>query len=127
MHRYVAGRPARAAGLRRYVRAVETLEDGAPLALPRALLAWPALLRLAEPYPAAAPGRPLPRRLDIAVALVEATPEGDALFTARRAEGFFRASLAAGVHVLLDAAALLLRPLARLAGLTPETPDARRA
>jgi nucleoside-diphosphate-sugar epimerase len=72
--RYVLrARPSRTL-LRRYARAVRATDAGGPLALPFFVHVWPALIRLTEPLPGNAP---LARRLSLATALVEASPQGE--------------------------------------------------
>lgn len=80
--RYIFGRRPPMSLVRRYVRAVRGRHGGDPLDLPELVVRVPPLLRLLEPV-----GEPVnPRlsalsaRLQTAVALAEASPEGAVLF-----------------------------------------------
>jgi len=88
--------------LRRYARAVIRRREG-PVALPGSLRAVPAFLRVREPLSGTTS---LGRRLRLASALVESSPEGEAQLRAGSRQGRL-ASI--GAQVSLDAAMLLLR------------------
>ncbi len=78
--RYVLGQRPPSGALRRYARALSGEPDARPLDLPALARTCPPLLRLVEPV-----GRgssPLRRRLDLATAIVEMTPEGAERFHA---------------------------------------------
>jgi nucleoside-diphosphate-sugar epimerase len=60
--------------LRRYARAAAAKDKGGPLAMSLCFRRWPLLLRLTEPLPG---NTPLARRLALATALAEASPEGE--------------------------------------------------
>jgi nucleoside-diphosphate-sugar epimerase len=72
--RYVLRRRPSAALLRRYLRALPVIGEAGALPLGPLVRAWPALLRLMEPLDAATP---LGCRLAMALALSEASPEGE--------------------------------------------------
>ncbi len=71
---YVLRRPPSTALLRHYVRALSVIGEVGPLPLPRFARAWPTLLRLLEPL---GPATPIGGRLALALALAEASPEGE--------------------------------------------------
>jgi len=81
---YVLGAPPPSGAVRRYVRAVHTEADPAPLDLAGAIQAWPRLMRLAEPL-FAPPADRWRRRLTLATRIVEMTPEAAPVFHAYRA------------------------------------------
>ncbi len=110
--RYVLGAEAPPGVLRRYARAVAAEPDPEPLDLPGVLVTFPRLLRLCEPAGAAGARSALRRRIDLATAIAEMTPQGALRFHAyersRRAAAIARlAWLAAG-----EAAALVVRLMA---------------
>lgn len=72
--RYVLRCRPTAALMRRYVRALSAIGDGGALALNPLARAWPALFRLLEPLDRATV---LGRRLALATAMAEASPEGE--------------------------------------------------
>ena len=71
---YILRRPPGTTLLRRYVRALSAIGEAGPLPLPRFAHTWPTLLRLHEPL---GPATPVGRRLAVALALAEASPEGE--------------------------------------------------
>jgi nucleoside-diphosphate-sugar epimerase len=75
---YVLRRPPGKALLRRYLRALPVIGEAGALPLNPLVSAWPALLRLLEPLD---PATPLGRRLAMALALSEASPEGEQALT----------------------------------------------
>ncbi len=98
---YVQGRPASPTLIRRYVRGVVRVRGASPLRLPGFALRYPGFLRFFEPI-----GRKRSReqaervaRLDIATALVAASPEGARRFYAleQRSKGATVAGLAAAL------------------------------
>jgi hypothetical protein len=97
--------------VRRYARAVAAEPDPRPLDLPQACLTFPGLLRWFEPIGATASRSLLRRRLDLATAIAEMTPEGALRFHAYEPSG----RLAVMVRLLRlgagEAVALVLRPL----------------
>lgn len=113
LFRYLGGAAPGKGLVRRYVRAIEAVDDGAPLDLPAPMLAMPALLRLIDAFPGAT-GRPR-LRLNMAAALLEATPAGDALFVARHARGMLPTAVGIGLTLVADGVALVLSPLAKWA------------
>jgi uncharacterized protein YbjT (DUF2867 family) len=68
--------------LRRYVRMIETIKNGAPLKLPSLFLSHPHLLNLLDPKAWKNPtiGREFAWRLDAATLLAESTPQGGVRF-----------------------------------------------
>lgn len=114
LFRYLGGRAAGMGLVRRYVRAIEAINGGIPLELPSLMVKRPALLRLVDPFPF--PGGPLRRRLDMAAALLEATPAGDRLFVARHRRGAARTAVDIILAIAADGLALVLRPLVKLVG-----------
>ena len=76
---YVLGRPACVGTVKRYVQAVETVHGGVPLLLPRVLLSYNFLWRLADPSGLASRSV-LARRLGFAVKIVEASPRDAGMF-----------------------------------------------
>ncbi len=109
--RYIGGRPAPFALLRRYVRAVRSLEGGAPLGFSAIVRAWPALLRFCEPF--GGPPSPLTRRLNIAVSILEMSPEGARRFAAYTPENRIALLLCLGGLLVLEGLILPLRWLRR--------------
>lgn len=104
--------------LRRYVRAIERLRGGAPLLLPRLTLAYPSFLALLD-----RPGSmdEFRWRLDAAVALAEASPQGAKRFLrVGKPGGRLRAFLAIGGALIREAGwrgmAFLVSPLLREGG-----------
>lgn len=100
---YVLGTKPGSALLRRYVRAIAASGPVGPLPLPRMLRAAPGLARLVEPL---RPSSPLGRRLALATALVEASPDGERAL-ARRGRAGRVAALGAGIAI--DALAMPVR------------------
>jgi nucleoside-diphosphate-sugar epimerase len=108
MLEYILRRAPGSALTRRYARALTAIGAHGPLPLPRLLHASPALLRVIEPIDRAAP---LSRRLALATALAEASPEGE---TALARAGRLVRILSGVADLVLDT---LLLPLRFLAGL----------
>jgi len=110
--RYTGGHVPGRALTARYARAIETLSDGAPLGLSATVCknAW--LLGLLE-QPGARGQSALETRLDWALTLAEATPEG-ALAFERAPAGFMSASVDVGAAVGAELARRTLGALARL-------------
>jgi hypothetical protein len=108
MLKYVLRQAPGSALIRRYARALIATGPHGPLPLPRILHASPALLRVIEPIGRAAP---LSRRLALATALAEASPQGEEVLG--RAGRLIRI-LSSVADLALDA---LLLPLRLLAGL----------
>jgi nucleoside-diphosphate-sugar epimerase len=108
MLKYILRRAPGSALTRRYARALVATGPHGPLPLPRLLHASPALLRVIEPVNRAAP---LARRLALATALAEASPQGEQMLA--RAGRLVRI-LSGLADLALDA---LLLPLRLLAGL----------
>jgi hypothetical protein len=108
MLKYVLRQTPGSALTRRYARALIATGSHGPLPLPRILHASPALLRVIEPIDRAAP---LSRRLALATALAEASPQGEEVLA--RAGRLIRI-LSSVADLALDA---LLLPLRFLAGL----------
>jgi nucleoside-diphosphate-sugar epimerase len=108
MLKYVLRQAPGSALTRRYARALIETGPYGPLPLPRLLHASPALLRVIEPIDRAAP---LSRRLALATALVEASPQGEEVLA--RA-GRLARILSGVADLALD---LLLLPVRLLAGL----------
>jgi NADH dehydrogenase len=113
---YVLRAPPRSALVRRYVRAIERLRGGAPLPLPDLALRRPACLALFDG--AGATRGELGWRLDAAVALAEASPQGAKRFLrSGLPSGFLKAALALSLAAFCEltwrGAALLSWPLLR--------------
>ena len=109
---FVLGAKPDNALLRRYARAVaaagsDASSDG-PLSLSRALRAAPGLVRFVEPL---RPGAPLRRRLALATALAEASPDGERALSRR---GRPASLMALAANVALDGFAMPVRLLASL-------------
>jgi nucleoside-diphosphate-sugar epimerase len=108
MLRYVLRQAPGGELTRHYARALKAIGAHGPLPLPRLLRASPVLLRVIEPIDRAAP---LSRRLALATALAEASPEGEDVLAS--AGGLIR--IISGIaDLFLDT---LLLPLRLLAGL----------
>ena len=116
---YVLRATPSAALQRRYVRAVETLRDGAPLILPSMLLHWPALLSLLgdHTFRASPVGRELAWRQDAAAVIGEASPQGAQRFLRSGRTSFIGAiaamARAVGAEVFWRIFSLCAAPLTR--------------
>lgn len=110
--RYAGGGLPGPALTARYARAIETLSDGAPLGLSNTVCSNAWLLGLLE-KPNARGRSALETRLDWALTLAEATPEG-ALAFERAPAGFMSASVDVGAAVAAELARRTLGPVARL-------------
>jgi NADH dehydrogenase len=108
MLKYVLRQTPGSALIRRYARALVLAGPHGPLPLPRLLRASPALLRVIEPVDRAAP---LSRRLALATALAEASPQGEEVLA--RA-GRLARILSSVADLALD---VLLLPVRLFAGL----------
>lgn len=111
---YVLRASPRSSLLRRHVRAIEQLRCGSRLRLPALVLRWPALIALFEGVGASE----LDARLNAAVMLAEASPEGARRFLRIGAQsGFLRAGVALGLALLAETgwrvASLALAPWLR--------------
>jgi len=102
--RYAGGFAPGVGSTARYVRAVERFESGRPLGLSRALLRFPGLAEARPPVPAALRDDALERRLDAAVVLAEATPQGGARFLPPRGASRPAVLLALAGAAVLDVA-----------------------
>lgn len=107
---------------RRYVRAVETLGDGAPLGLSNTVSANPWLLGLLE-EPALRGRSALEERLDWALSLAEATPAGARAFE-QAPDGVLHAGADIASAFGAEFARRLFGPLARMVFAVPRTPAA---
>jgi hypothetical protein len=108
MLRYVLRQAPGGELTRHYARALKAIGAHGPLPLPRLLRASPVLLRVIEPIDRAAP---LSRRLALATALAEASPEGEDVLAS--AGGLIR--IISGIaDLFLDTLLLPLRLLASL-------------
>ena len=105
---FVLGAKPGNALLRRYARAVAVTGSGGPLPLSRPLRVAPGLVRFVEPL---RPGAPLRRRLALATALAEASPDGERALSRR---GRPASLMALAANMALDGAAMPVRLLASL-------------
>ena len=105
---FVLGAKPGNALLRRYARAVAAAGADGPLSLSRPLRAAPGLVRFVEPL---RPGAPRRRRLALATALAEASPDGERALSRR---GRPASLMALAANVALDGVAMPVRLLASL-------------
>ena len=115
--RYAGGTQPTPLLTRRYVRAVETLSNGAPLGLANAVYANPWLLGLLE-QPALRGRSTLETRLDWAMSLAEATPAGARTFE-RAPENLLSAGFDIAAASGAELSRRVLGPVARVAFSAP--------
>lgn len=106
---YVLGRKPSCSLLLRYVKAIRLLRhDNEPIGLPPFVIAYPALMRFIEPFNT---NHPLAKRLALALALAEASPDGAQSFLPAVKLGKAAQFLRLGVYLVIDVSAMPVRLL----------------